>query len=251
MSKQVVLVTGASRGLGKAIALGFGRQGMFVVVNYLKNRQLAEAVVAEIGQNNAMAIQGDIRNQEAVKAMVAEIQQQVGPISVLVNNALVDFQFNPIAQKKLDELAWEDYQGQFAGAMQGTLNTVQAVMPEMIAKGYGRIIQIGTNLFQNPVVSYHEYTTSKAGLLGMTRNMAKELGEHQITVNMVSGGLLQTTDASAVTTDAVFRLIADSSALKKVTTPEEVANTVVFLGSQGASGITGQNIVVDSGLTWN
>lgn len=108
--------------------------------------------------------------------MVAHAKERFDTISVLVNNALVDFQFNPLTQKALSDISWEDYESQFAGAMKGTLNTAQSVMPDRIEQHFGRIIQIGTNLFQNPVVPYHEYTISKAGLLGMTRNMAKELG---------------------------------------------------------------------------
>src|SRR5690625_2799104 len=124
-------------------------------------------------------------------------------------------------------------------------------MPQFISKQSGDIISIGTNLYQNPVVPYHEYTTAKAGLIGFTRNIAAELGEYGINANVVSGGLLKTTDASAVTTQEVFDLIAQSTPLRKVTTPQDVANMVAFLASEEADGITGQNITVDGGLTMN
>jgi 3-oxoacyl-[acyl-carrier protein] reductase len=131
------------------------------------------------------------------------------------------------------------------------LNTIQAALPYLKETDNARVVNIGTNLFQNPIVPYHQYTTGKAALVGFTRNMAKELGQYGITVNMVSGGILQTTDASALTTEEVFKIVASSSALNRVTTPKDVAETVVFLGSDRAKGITGQNIVVDSGLTMN
>ena len=127
----------------------------------------------------------------------------------------------------------------------------QAVLPQFKGRKSGSIVSIGTNLYQNPVVPYHEYTTAKAGLIGFTRNIAAELGAEGIRANVVSGGLLKTTDASRVTTPEVFDLIAQSTPLRQVTTPQDVANMVAYLVSDEAKGITGQNITVDGGLTMN
>ena len=123
--------------------------------------------------------------------------------------------------------------------------------PAMAQQKFGRFINIGTNLFQNPVVPYHDYTAIKASLLALTRTTAAELGPHGITVNMVSGGLLRTTDASAATPDAVFDYIAQSTPLRSVTTPEEMADAVLFFASPWARAVTGQNMVVDGGLVFN
>jgi NAD(P)-dependent dehydrogenase (short-subunit alcohol dehydrogenase family) len=115
----------------------------------------------------------------------------------------------------------------------------------------GDYVNIGTNLFQNPVVPYHDYTAAKGALLALTRTAAKEWGPHGIRVNMVSGGLLRSTDASAATPAAVFDLIAAQTPLRRVTTPEEMADAVVLLLSPLARGVTGQNLVVDGGLVMN
>ncbi len=120
----------------------------------------------------------------------------------------------------------------------------------MQSAGFGRFIHIGTNLFQNPVVPYHDYTASKGALLSLTRTAAVELGPSGITVNMVSGGLLRSTDASAATPEAVFDFIAGSTPLRSVTTPEELADTVLFFASPWARAVTGQNLVVDGGLVF-
>lgn len=148
-------------------------------------------------------------------------------------------------------MAWEDYQQQLDGTLKAAFNVTQSVIPQFIERKAGTIISIGTNLYQNPVVPYHQYTTAKAGLIGFTRNIAAELGQYGINANVVSGGLLKTTDASAVTTPEVFDAIASTTPLGKVTTPQDVANMVVFLASAKADGITGQNITVDGGLTMN
>lgn len=248
---KVVLITGASRGLGRETALLFGRQGYNVIVNYYKSKDKAEDVVREIGQDKALAIQADVRNKEQVNSMVEKALAVFGKVDILVNNALINFTFNPEKQGSVEELTWNHYVEQFEGSIQSSLNTVQAVLPTMKKESYGRIINIGTNLFQDPVVTYHEYTTAKAALLGFTRNMAKELGAHGITVNMVSGGVLKRTDASGETSDETFELIAEDSALKKVTAPEDVAEVIVFLGSEASRAVTGQNVVVDSGFTMN
>ena len=118
----------------------------------------------------------------------------------------------------------------------------------MRARGFGRVVNIGTNLFQNPVVPYHDYTAAKAALLSLTRTASADLGPDGITVNMLSGGLLRTTDASAGTPEAVFDLIAASTPLRRVTTPQEFADAVLFFASPWARAVTGQNLVVDGGL---
>lgn len=245
---QVVLVTGASRGLGAAIAKSFATEGAKVVVNYFQSKEKAEDVVSQIG-TNAIAIQADVRNKQEVEAMAAKAKEHFGkPVTTIVNNALIDYRFDPETRKNPFQIDWNDYKAQFEGSVQGSLNTLQAALADMKESNFGRIINIGTNLFQNPVVPYHDYTTAKAALVGFTRNMANELGQHGITVNMISGGLLKTTDASKATTDDVFGLIESITPLRKVTTPEEAADAVLFFASPWGRAITGQNLVVDGGL---
>ena len=250
MSKTV-LVTGSSRGLGAVIARTLVEKGYRVIINYYNSQQLAEELVAELGLENAVAIKADVRNSEEVKQMIQEGTEKFGQIDAVVNNALVNFKFDPIAQKAFGDLSWEDYQQQIDGTLKAAFNVIQGVLPQFTERKDGTIVSIGTNLYQNPVVPYHEYTTAKAGLIGFTRNIAAELGAEGIRANVVSGGLLKMTDASSVTTPEVFDLIAQSTPLRQVTTPQDVANMVAFLVSDEAKGITGQNITVDGGLTMN
>lgn len=248
---RTVLVTGSSRGLGAIIVKTLAAQGFQVVINYHKSKDLAEKLVSEIGEQKAIAIQADVTNRTEVDELIEKATSYFGQIDVVVNNALVDFKFDPTKQKSFIDLSWEDYQQQIDGTLKAAFNISQSVMAQFIERQSGSIINIGTNLVQNPVVPYHEYTTAKAGVIGFTRNIAAELGQFGIRANVVSGGLLRTTDASAVTTPEVFDLIAQSTPLRKVTTPQDVANMVVYLSSENADGITGQNFVIDGGLTMN
>lgn len=250
MSKTV-LVTGSSRGLGASITRELVQQGFQVIVNYFKNEDAAKELVFELGEENAVAIGADVRNRQEVDELVKKATEHFGQIDVLVNNALVDFKFDPDNQKAFADLSWEDYQKQLDGTLKAAFNTVRSVLPQFIERQNGSIINIGTNLYQNPVVPYHEYTTAKAGLIGFTRNIAAELGQYGVRANVVSGGLLKTTDASSATTPEVFELIAQATALKKVTSPREVAGMIAYLSSDKAGGITGQNITVDGGQTMN
>lgn len=248
---KTVLITGSSRGLGAEIALCFSKVGYNVIINYFQHPDLANQLVNKIGSTKAMAIKTDVRNRAEVDTMTHKIIQRFGSIDTVINNALVGFKFDPIAQKSFEKLTWSDYQNQLDGTLKGAFNVIQSVLPIMKKQHAGHIVSIGTNLYQNPVVAYHEYTTAKAAIIGFSRNLAVELGKHGITVNVVSGGLLKVTDASSVTTPEVFKMIQSNTPLRQVTTPQDVARAVVFLGSDNANGITGQNVTVDGGLTMN
>jgi 3-oxoacyl-[acyl-carrier protein] reductase len=248
ISDQIVLVTGAGRGLGAAIATAFVREGARVIINYRQSAQAAEALAASLG-DRAIAIQADVTDRQTVDQMVAAGTAAFGgTITTVVNNALSDFSFNGDARERLQTIGWRDFSAQFDVSMRGALNLMQATASAMSDAGFGRIINIGTNLFQNPVVPYHDYTAAKAALLSLTRTAAADLGPVGITVNMLSGGLLRTTDASAATPEAVFELIANMTPLRRVTTPAEFADAVLFFAAPWSRAVTGQNLVVDGGL---
>lgn len=250
LNEQTVLVTGAGRGLGAAIASAFAREGAKVAINYRASKQSAEVLATQLGAR-AMAVQADIRDASEIDRMLNEVTAKLGAPTTVVHNALADFSFNGDARSKLDALSWEEMSAHFDTALKGALNLIRACSPGMAKAGFGRFVTIGTNLFQNPVVPYHDYTAAKAALLSLTRTAAAELGPQGITVNMVSGGLLRTTDASAATPEAVFDLIAASTPLRQVTTPQEAADAVLFFASPWARAVTGQNLVVDGGLVFN
>lgn len=249
IDQQVVLVTGAGRGLGAAIAEAFAREGASVAINYRNSRDEAEALADRLG-DKARAFHADVRDPDAVKRLVGAVTDTLGAPTTAVHNALADFSFNGDARSSLATMQWPEMSAHLETGLKGLLNLIQSVRPGMAEAGFGRIVSIGTNLFQNPVVPYHDYTAAKASLLSLTRTAAAELGPDGITVNMVSGGLLRTTDASSATPEAVFDLIAQNTPLRRVTTPAEAADAVVFFASPWARAVTGQNLIVDGGLVF-
>lgn len=249
IAEQIVLVTGAGRGLGHAIAKAYAGAGARVVVNYRRSREQADKLASDIGDDHAAAVQADVTDRGQVNAMFERAAEHFGDtVTTVINNALADFSFNGDMREKAGEISWRDFATQFEGSVHGALNTTQAAAPAMREAGFGRIINIGTNLFQSPVVPYHDYTAAKAALLSLTRTLSADLGPDGITVNMVSGGLLRTTDASAATPEAVFDAIADNTPLRRVVTPAEFADATLFFASPRARAITGQNLIVDGGL---
>lgn len=244
---QIVLITGGARGVGAAAARAFAGQGARVAINWRNSGEQAGALAAELGER-ALAVQADVTDRAAVDAMIAGVEAHFGgPVSTVVNNAL-DYSFNGDARAQMADIPWADMERQFATVIRGALNVIQATAAGMGTQKFGRVINIGTNLFQNPVVPYHDYTAAKAALLSLTRTAAGDLGPSGITVNMISGGLLRTTDASAATPEAVFDLIAGMTPLRSVTTPEEFADAALFFASPWSRAVTGQNLVVDGGL---
>ncbi|MCE5232740.1 MAG: 3-oxoacyl-ACP reductase [Mizugakiibacter sp.] len=249
---RAVVVTGASRGLGAAIADELAQAGASVCVNYLRSQERAEALVDAIGSRGgrAFAFRADVTRSDEVEAMMRAAAARFGTIDAVVNNALPAYRFDPsAAYTRIETIAWDNFQRQFEGAVRAAVNTTRAALPYMQQRRYGKIVNIATNLIFNPVVTYYDYTTAKAALLGLTRNLAAELGPHGIRVNLLAGGLLKTTDASRDTTSEVFERVAHASPLRQVVTPREFAQAVLFFVSGLSDAVTGQTLAVDAGLT--
>ena len=252
LTGKVAIVTGASRGLGAQIATQMAAAGASVCVNYLNSKDAADKIVVDIiaAGGTAFAYQGDVTSLEQMQAMAAEVIEHFGQIDILVNNALPQYQFNPSADyTSIETVKWSHFSQQIDGIVQGAVNTVQAVLPQMKSQQMGKIINISTNLIYNPVVTYYDYTTAKSALIGLTRNLASELGQYGIRVNLLAGGLLKTTDASSLTTEDVFDYIATTTPLRQATSVSDFANSVLLMASDLSAAITGQSIAVDGGLT--
>jgi len=253
LTGKVAIITGASRGVGAELARVYAREGASVVVNYFQSPDKAQEVVDSIIKNGgqAIAVQGDVTNKDDMVAMVTKaVETYGGKIDILVNNALANYKFDATSSMtSIQTIDWDNLDQQFQGTIRGAVNAVQAVLPHMEKSNYGKIVNIGTNLMYDPVVTYYDYTTSKAALVGLTRNLAKELGPKGIRVNLVAGGLLQTTDASSLTSEEVFGFVAQSTPLKKSTTVNEFAEACVYFAAKASDAVTGQSLSVDGGLT--
>lgn len=247
---KVILVTGASRGIGAAIAKAFAREGAMVLVNYLSNHEAAEAVVAECQQlgGDAWALAADVRSSDAVQKMVAQALGETGKIDAVVNNAFSPYAFDPDNRQRFWETSWQAYQTQFEGAVQATYNVCQAVLPHFRQSGKGSIINLTSDLVDRPSIAYHDYTTAKAALVGFSRNLATELGPLGIRVNCVSAGLISPTDSSRNTKESVKDMLIAQTPLRRIGTPDDVAGPVLFLASDWSRFMTGQVLTVDGGL---
>ena len=162
IQEQVVLVTGGARGLGLAISQALLKQGARVVVNYLNSHSAAQDLQQQF-PNQVLIYQADITEADQVLAMFKAAKHHFGSgITSVVNNALIKFEFNGEARPHIENLNWDNMQQQFEGAVKAAINTLQAGLEDMKAAQFGRVVNIGTNLVQNPVVPYHDYTAAKA-----------------------------------------------------------------------------------------
>ena len=247
---KIVLVTGAGRGIGAAIAKAFAAEGASVAVNYLQNAVTAEAVTATCkkASGDAASFQADVTDGGAITALVEEVVETFGRIDILVNNAFRPYIFDPEGRKMFWELDWADYQAQIDGALYATHGLCKAVLPGMKRRAEGAIVNIASDLVARPTIPYHDYTTAKAALVGFSRNLAMELGPFGIRVNCVAPGLVYPTASTSDTKEDLKEMIIAQTPLKRIASPEDVTGPVLFLASGWSSFMTGQTLYVDGGL---
>ena len=249
-SNKVVLVTGASRGIGAAIAKAFAAEGAVIAVNFLQNTRAAAATIAECQDlgGEASAFQADVTDGDATTALVGEVGEAFGKIDILVNNAFRPYTFDPEFRKMFWELDWADYQTQIDGALISTHGLCKAVLPLMKKRSQGTIVNVATDLVARPTIPYHDYTTAKAALIGFSRNLAMELGPFGIRVNCVAPGIIYPTYGTRDTKEEVKEAIIVQTPLNRIGSPDDVAGPVLFLASDWSSFMTGQTLFVDGGL---
>lgn len=240
---STAIITGASRGIGRAIALLFGKNGYNVIVNYANSSEKAEEVCALIRENGGEAepFCADVSDRKAVDEMVSFAEKRFGAVDVLVNNAGIAEQllFTDISEEKWDRM--------FDVDVKGVYNCTQAVLTGMIHRKYGRIINISSMWGITGASCEVHYSAAKAAVIGMTKALAKELGPSGITVNAVAPGVIETEMNGMLDEETIASLIEETPA-GRVGTPEDVAETVLFLASQKAGFITGETISVNGGF---
>lgn len=242
MSK-VALVTGASRGIGRAIALRLAADGHAVGVNYASSSDKADEVVAQIvaAGGRAIAIKADVGAEDDVNEMFATVSQELGPVTVLVNNAGIT------DDGLLLRMGVDQWDRVITTNLRSVYLCTKAALRNMIRAKGGRVISISSvsGVAGNP--GQANYAASKAGIIGFTKSTAKEVGSRGITVNAVAPGFIAT-DMTDALGDEVTEAAAHQISLGRLGSPEEVASVVGYLASDEASYITGQTIVVDGGL---
>ncbi|HOI24979.1 MAG TPA: 3-oxoacyl-[acyl-carrier-protein] reductase [Caldisericia bacterium] len=241
-----VLITGAQRGIGKEIALGFARSGANVLVNYPfeAERSAAEDTVEQIQAEgvSALMVQADVRSGEEVDQMVETMIKSWGSIDILINNAGIT------KDKLLIKMSDEEWQSVIDINLGGTFRCSRRVSKEMMSKRYGRIVNISSVMGLQGNAGQSNYAASKGGIISFTKSMAKEFGARNITVNCVAPGYISTA-MTTVLPDAIRQSFIQRVLIKREGSPEDIMNAVLFLASDQASYITGQVIVVDGGLT--
>jgi NAD(P)-dependent dehydrogenase (short-subunit alcohol dehydrogenase family) len=244
LSGKTALVTGASRGLGRAIAIALAREGAAVAVNYRERSAEGEGVAQEIRAlgGKALAVQANVADRSQVRAMAERTLRELGPVEILVNNAGV------MRRGDLGDFEWDQMEGMRATNVDGLVNVTRAFVEGMKRKKFGRIVNLtsvaamGTSM---PGTTF--YAATKAAVSVITRRFAMELGPAGITVNAVAPGFILTDMAKSGRGPEDFAQIAEKAMVRRVGQPEDIAHAVAFLCAIESSFITGQILTVDGG----
>jgi len=243
LSGKVILVTGASRGIGAAAARRVAQGGATVVVNYHQNRERALAVLQEVEKEGGkgMVFQADVTQRKQVEEMARAVREKFSTVDVLVNNAYFPFEVN-----LLHEISWEGLEKATHHELAAFYNCTRAFIPGMMEKKKGRIIVVSSRLAQQPLPRMGAYAAAKAALEAMANTMATELGPSGITVNVVTPALTLT-DASAIMPEEFKERVRKSRPLQKHLYPEDVAGAIAFLAGDESDMLTGSHILITGG----
>jgi 3-oxoacyl-[acyl-carrier protein] reductase len=243
LKNKVAIVTGASRGIGRAIALTLAQYGAKVIVNYCGSKEKAEEVVQEIEGNGGTATiyQVDVADFNAVKLMFDDVIKQYGSVDILVNNAGIT------RDNLILKMSEEEFDGVINTNLKGVFNCMKHASRIMLKQKSGKIINISSVIGISGCAGQVNYSAAKAGVIGMTKSLAKELGSRGITVNAIAPGYIKT-DMTAVLKDDMKEKVIERISLRRLGEAEDVSETVAFLASEKASYITGQTIQIDGGL---
>jgi 3-oxoacyl-[acyl-carrier protein] reductase len=243
LKDKAVLVTGASRGIGRAIALYFAGQGAKVAVNYSGSEEKANDVVAEIKKNGgtAFALKADISSSDDVTNMVKSVIDEFGSLDVLVNNAGIT------RDNLLMRMKEEEWDAVINTNLKGVFLTTKAVSRQMMKQRQGRIINIASIVGVSGNAGQANYVAAKAGVIGLTKTTAKELSSRGITVNAIAPGFIET-DMTGKLEDGIKQDMLKNIPLSRFGQPEDIAAAAAFLASDEASYITGQTLHVDGGM---
>jgi 3-oxoacyl-[acyl-carrier protein] reductase len=241
--KQVVFVTGGSRGIGKEVALKYAENGYNVVINYVSDKTDVEALSKEFLDKGAesLILKADVSKTEEVENVVNKAIEKFGKIDVLVNNAGIT------RDTLLMRMKEEDFDKVIEINLKGTFVVTKAVVPFMMKKRSGRIINVSSVVGVTGNGGQCNYSASKAGIIGFTKSLARELSSRNIRANAVAPGFIAT-DMTEVLSDTVKESINASIPMKRMGSAREVANVIYFLGSEESSYITGQVINIDGGM---
>lgn len=240
---KTALVTGAAKGIGRAIALALAAEGAAVVVNYNGSREKAEQTAEEIRALGAESrvYQCNVADTEAAQTMIKEITAEYGRLDILVNNAGIT------RDNLIMKMSEEDFDAVISANLKGCFNTIKAVSRQMLKQRSGRIINITSVSGILGNAGQANYAASKAGIIGLTKTMARELASRGITVNAVAPGFVDT-DMTQVLSDSVKEAAVSQIPLGHFGKPEDIANMVAYLASEKAAYVTGQIISVDGGM---
>lgn len=244
LENKIAIVTGASRGIGRAIALELARRGASVAVNYHSNAQAAQDVVDTIRQagGHAIAVQADVSVLEQAVHLIQQTIDSFGQVDILVNNA------GTTRDQLILTMAEADWDEVIRINLKSVFNCCKAVARAMVRRRQGRIISISSVSGLAGQAGQTNYAASKAGIIGLTKSLAKELGPRNITVNVVAPGFVPT-DLTADLSEDLKQKAIEATPLGRMGKPEEIAHAVAFLASEDASYITGEVLTVDGGLT--
>ena len=245
---RVAIVTGGGHGIGAAYCEGLAREGASVVVADLDGTA-SESVAQRVRDAGAQAIgvRTDVADSESIAELASRVLAEYGHVDVLINNAAV-FATIPISRVIAEEISLDEWDLVMRVNLRGPFLACRAVLPAMKASGYGRIINISSGTVFEGVPTRLHYVTSKAGIIGFTRTLAKEVGAFGITVNCIAPGSTLSEENPTPEIVAMRQAHAANRAIKRVQTPADLVGAVVFLASDEASFITGQTLVVDGGV---